>query len=130
MYDNANLTAVTFPTSSEDIELFYIHSCDLKILDLSGLSGFCKSFEVFSNSGLTAITLPVSTKDLDDFEANDCDLGYINFNDYGEIMIADNFLKDAKKLRINETDKIKNINALSLKYLKYHRENIFNQKKK
>lgn len=51
------------------------------------------------------------------------DLGFISFDDNGKIIIS-KYLIDYKKLGINESIVI-NIKNENIKYLSYHRENIF-----
>jgi predicted restriction endonuclease len=53
------------------------------------------------------------------------DKGYISFNDNGEIMIAD-ILKYFEELGLNKSMKIE-IEDGHKKYLKFHRENVFQE---
>ncbi|MBN1141548.1 MAG: HNH endonuclease [Deltaproteobacteria bacterium] len=56
------------------------------------------------------------------------DFGLISFSDEGEIIISGKFEDNSNKLKVNINAKLPMVTPLHIKYLEYHRKNIFKNK--
>jgi len=74
VFNNNDLSAMTFPNSVYETTGFRGYQCDFRELDFSPLSNYSGDFSFFSNSSLSAVTFPSTTGSVSSVQAYSCDL--------------------------------------------------------